>query len=332
MPDSDDPRTDVAIQEHFGSIILLTAFSTETAAHIRRVVDGAVPANRELFALDFPLKVTEETQDVRDSSGTLLGLRDPGTAVTNLDHHMERPEMRRRVSTVDLAAAYVLEHGPVTEDAIVIHHTDPDSVGSSVILAGCEAILGTDAVRKHPQIIEVLVKAGNSADHTGEENEIADLLGAIEEKRHYAYSIEQLQHLLLGEVLDPQAVELMRKRRAEREAARNFVEKGGLEDVGDGVMYARFDEDVRAEFFPSLLPHAKAFVLASPIGANLWQIKTRSGLALSPQVALNKLALPYTGGRWNATATKRSGGWQGENPRDYALMIKNKLSASSIAE
>src|SRR5690242_9037793 len=107
MPFTERNQKEIVVEEQFGNVILLTEFPTETAACIRSVVAEIAPANRELFVLDFPLEPEEDMQEVRAASGILLGLRYPNTAITNLDHHIDRSEMWRRVSTVDLVAAYV---------------------------------------------------------------------------------------------------------------------------------------------------------------------------------------------------------------------------------
>jgi len=321
------PTSEIMIQEQYENIVLLTEFSRETAAHIREIFEGKVPEGHELYVLDFPLIPSEKTQHVLSSEGELLGFRHINSSITNLDHHIDNPAMWRRISSVNLATEYVREYGNVQGDTVVIHHTDPDSVCSSIILVGTQ-LLGQDVIATHPQLIKELVKAGNSADHTGEENDIADLLGAIEVKRDYHYSIRQLQRLLLGEALDMQASELMSMRRQEREAARQLVADGALEDMGNGVMYAQFDHAIRAEFFPALLPEATAFVLASPISKDLWQIKTRTGLSAPEGLVLNRLDLPSTNGRWNALATKRSGGWSGHDPREYAHLVREKIAHS----
>lgn len=320
-----EATSDIIIQEQYENIVLLTEFSRQTAADIRKIFDGKVPHEHELYVLDFPLIPAEKIQQITTAEGELLGIRHIDSRITNLDHHIDNPAMWHRVSSVNLAAEYIREYGNVQNDTVVIHHTDPDSVCSSIILVGTH-LLGQDVVDSHPHLIKELVRAGNSADHTGEENDIADLIGAIEVKRDYQYSIQQLRRLLLGEALDIQASELMSMRRKEREIARQLVLEGALENIGNGVMYAEFDHDVRAEFFPALLPNATAFVLASPMAGDLWQIKTRTGLSAPEGLVLNRLDLPSTNGRWNATATKRNGGWSGHDPREYALLVKEKIS------
>ena len=122
--------------------------------------------------------------------------------ILNIDHHSPAPEMARFISSANLAIDYVSQRGVLgPEWAVVINHTDCDSILSSGIMRGIippEARFGEAAI---------------SADHTGAKNDIADMLQGLEEKRDIEYSLRNLELLLGGLPLDKDAKMALEKSR-----------------------------------------------------------------------------------------------------------------------
>lgn len=109
-------------------------------------------------------------------TGAEHGIPEPGGfrigRILNVDHHAPHPRMEQPVTSTGLAYEHLIAGGrPDPASYVIIHHTDCDSILSSAMLLG---LLPAD-----PD----LVAASVAADHTGEENEIADLLQALDEGR-----------------------------------------------------------------------------------------------------------------------------------------------------
>jgi hypothetical protein len=227
--------------------------------------------------------------------------------IVNIDHHFSAQEFSRWVSSANLAIAYVKDRGIVgPESAVLINHADCDSILSSAIIAG---ILPPD---------DEFGIAAIAADHTGEANEIADLLQAVETERNIVFSLKNLQHHLLGKALDPKAAELLEKRMQEREEmARLASEKFNFSNNGK-VAYFEADRRTDAGLLPAVLPTAEIILLFHPLkdqqtGALLpgKEVKARLGLAapagMDLQIIMARVDEGFKG-RWNAGSNGRNGG------------------------
>ena len=241
--------------------------------------------------------------------------------ITNIDHHAPTERMARQISSAHLAMAHVREHGPASaESVVVINHTDCDSVLSSALVRG---LLPPD-----PRFGD----AALAADHTGAENEIADLLQTISDLRDLTFSLRNLQCLLEGRPLDAQATCLLQRRQSDRAWLREMVRTGAFQRVG-GVAYAVLTEKVDGGLLPSLLPDAAPLMIAAPSrrDPSRWETRVRLGLGTPEGLNLLKLGIeefdPVLGGRWNAGANAR-GGWVTIPPEQYAALLNGRLQRS----
>lgn len=237
--------------------------------------------------------------------------------ITNIDHHAPVNIMSRPISSATLALEYVREHGPVGEGVVVINHTDCDSVLSSALVRG---ILPQE---------QRFSDAAIAADHTGAENDIADLLQALDSKRDMQFSLRNLEALLTGGALDEEAHNLLNKRLEDRMRAKKLVDGGAFQEI-DGVYFTSVTEKFDAAFLPALLPTARVIIVASamPDAPEKFEIKLRLGQAAPEGLGLNTLGLPDFGGRWNAGSTKRSGGTS-LTAEEYAKHVARLLDKAS---
>lgn len=264
--------------------------------HARRheADDVAALAYGPIYACDFYIDGIEQSEAIEGGyrEGRLI----------NIDHHAPVPRMRRPVSSANLALEYVHAHGcAVPYATVVVSHTDCDSILSSGIVSGrlpSDTRFGAAAV---------------AADHTGEPNDIADLLQGLETLRDVETSMEALGRMLRGERLGALAREALDERRARRRVAADAV-RAGLFRMRDGIAYAETSDRVEGEFFPALLPGAELIIVANPrpgVPGRL-DVKVRLGSAAPPGVTLDELRIdqldPSFGGRWNAGSNRRAGG------------------------
>src|SRR5882757_4573540 len=63
---------------------------------------------------------------------TIIG----GRTIVNVDHHADAPRFHHHVSSGNLAIEYRKTHAPDASTAVLINHTDCDSIISSAILSG----------------------------------------------------------------------------------------------------------------------------------------------------------------------------------------------------
>jgi hypothetical protein len=238
--------------------------------------------------------------------------------VVNIDHHSESPNYRRRISSANLAIQYLKSHSDfLAGSKALTHHTDCDSVLSTAIMSGIlppEDRFGVAAI---------------AADHTGEPNEIADLLQALKDgpdeentgknspernQGKYLYMLEQLQNFLTGKDLDGKAQRLYEKRLNERQLLKEIVTEGNVKYLGNNGEFACIETE-HDNFDPtlliSLLPTAKIILVARQGEDGRTMIGARLGLAMLGSADLRdvmKGAREPFGGRWNAGANKRKGG------------------------
>ena len=242
-----------------------------------------------------------------------------GRTIINVDHHADDERFFRHVSSGNLAIEYLAqrEHDPNT--AVVINHTDCDSVISSALLCGL--------LEPKSSYAEAVI----AADHTGERNAIADLLQALDAPRDYACSLRNLRLLENREPLEPEAEALLEDRERERERASQLVNEGAFQQIHNvAVATLPVEQRVSGEFLPPLLKDAWAIVSGTPIPGKgeLWETKIRLGLAAPAGLSLRALGVlkaePMFGGRWNAGSTKRNGG-SPLTPREVALRLADLI-------
>jgi hypothetical protein len=242
--------------------------------------------------------------------------------ITNIDHHAPTKKMEGLISSGILAARYVREHGPVPPEVpVAVHHTDCDSVVSSLMLRG---ILPSDRFFEDAVI---------AADHTGGEHPVADLLQALDPARNIEFSARNLARLLLGENLEPEAERLMSRRRDERAECERIKAEGDYREIGKLVLIEA-DRQISGEFLPPLFPGAALILVTRPAPKGppgVWFNKLRLGLAAPEGFSLNDLDLrsldPVFGGRWNAGANNRGGGTTIE-PGEYARIVSVRLESA----
>lgn len=276
------------IEEHWRNIALIEKRPHNTAD----VVNHLFPGQR-VCVCDFHVEGCEQGR--LDPTGVLRY----GNLLI-VDHHTPLLVMRQRISSAVIANAYVRTYGRLGDNfAVVINHTDADSVLSALIMTGA---LPSD---------DTYAEAAVAADHTGAENVIADVLQALESDRNLDKSIDML-------------FKLVERRSAVRQELRAFIDAGRVQWFGN-VACLVLDKTIDAGLVPALLPDAQVIVIASPMdgGSSRWRIRVRLGLH-TEGIALNQLNLPDFGGRWNAGSTNRYGGTT-IAPAQYARLIHTAL-------
>jgi len=272
----------------------------------------------EILACDFYIAGAELGTDV--PGGYRLGER-----VLNIDHHAPTARMARLVSSANLALDWRVAHanGPAdphkaAEQAIVlINHTDCDSILSSGIVSG----------RLDP--LPGYGRAALAADHTGEENTIADSLQALEPWRDVELSFATLRALEMGAPLPEQARGALERWRHKRDCAAHYVAEGTV--TSDGLLaFGILDREIDGMFFPPLLPDAVLILLAipKPNERGTWTMKLRLGAAAPEGFTIHDLHMteldPAYGGRWNAGSNARAGGTT-IPPTRYAEEVRGRL-------
>jgi hypothetical protein len=244
-----------------------------------------------------------------------------GRTVINIDHHAAAERFYRNVSSGNLAIEYAAHNKFDPAAAVVINHTDCDSVISSAILCGL--------LESAPRYGEAVI----AADHTGEPNPLADLLQALDATRDYGTSLRNLRLLESGQPIEPHAEAELKDRFRERALAAQLVNDGAFERFGKiAVATLPGENRVSGEFLPALLPGAWIIVSGSPMKNGLWETKIRLGLAAPAGYSLFSMGVnraePLFGGRWNAGSTKRAGG-SPVPPREVALRLFKYLEPAA---
>ena len=236
--------------------------------------------------------------------------------VVNIDHHAPTDRMRRRISSANLAIERVEAAGVAPADAaVVINHTDCDSVLSSAIVAG----------RSPPD--PRFGDAAIAADHTGDPNPIADMLQTLERVGDFELSLN-LRRLLAGERLDPDVQDRYERRIERRRAAAELVQRGEVRRIGR-VHLIQPAGELEGEFFPSLLPGATLIVVGTPAEGDggRWQYKLRLRAAAPECMTLHEITRGVDenyGGRWNAGSNRRGQG-SAVPPEAYAAALARRL-------
>lgn len=262
---------------------------------------------KKIFVCDFYIADIEKYSEI--SGGYFHG------NLYNIDHHAPTKRMAQEISATHLAIDYVKTYGVNPQDAIIIiNHTDCDSVLSSCIMAG---ILPPE---------DRFARAAKAADHTGEENEIADMLQAIAGERDLLFSIKTLTCILENKPLDEKATSLLQKRIKDRELIKNLIEQHAFM-TDDAVTYAFTQRKIDAGLLPALLPESVIIMLAAPMPDNPQKTNytVRRGPKAPAGLYLNTLNLDKEfGGRWNAISNKRGGGTI-RPISDYVKIINEKV-------
>ena len=150
--------------------------------------------------------------------------------IYSIDHHAPLKEFQKKISSANIAMEYVRNNGPIGKDFHVItNHTDADSVLACLIMRG---VLPPD---------DRFAKAAIAADHTGEKNEIADLLQAIQYERDIELAVRNLQLLLDGKPLEKRAADLLEERYKDRIKAEKMVEDEKIREIGN-VSYVELEK------------------------------------------------------------------------------------------
>jgi hypothetical protein len=240
--------------------------------------------------------------------------------VTNIDHHAPTARMARIVSSANLAIEWIRAGGVPGSVTVVLNHTDCDSVLSGAVMAG---LLPPD---------DDIGAAAIAADHTGEENAIADMLQGLQHQRDFEMSLRNVQLIRAGRPLEPLANDALEQRRQSRHFASRDVANFKFQD---GVAWAELNHDTDSEFFPALLPTAAVIFISVPHATdpNKRLIRVRLGRAAPAGFSLHQLRLkefdPTFGGRWNAGSNKRAGG-STIPTREYVHELIRRLNPTFI--
>lgn len=284
-----------------------------------RALEHDFPSPGRIYACDFYIQEAERGSAV--PGGLELG------RVVNIDHHAPLERMRRQITSTALAAEF-LESGARVEPGsyVVINHTDCDSILSSALL--------THLVPLNQKLVDASV----AADHTGEENAIADLLQALDDSREgdrtvdqYAQSLQNLRLLLEGKPAGPDAQAALAARMTKRKESERAVSSGRIREDGP-VAFGLVDSEIDSAFYPALFPGSSLIVVACPYmpDPSKWIVKVRLGSAAPLGMTLHSLGIsefdPAFGGRWNAGSTKRAGGTT-VDPRRYLEEMQLRVAA-----
>lgn len=225
--------------------------------------------------------------------------------------------MSRRISSANLAIERVQRVG-VPDGIVVINHTDCDSVLTASIMSG----------RLEP--LHQFGAAAIAADHTGEEDAIADLLQGLASLRDYEASLINLHRALSNRPMIAQAQDGVDSRRRKRELASNAVRRGRF--VVEGALaFGVLEQSIDSVFFPPLLPSAAVILMLSPLPGipDRWHARIRLGPAAPADFTLHNLSWasvdPGYAGRWNAGSNGRAGGTN-MPPAEYANRLRRALT------
>jgi hypothetical protein len=284
----------------------------------------AAAGSDRLFAADFYIAPAEAWELAPG------GLISPDRDVLNVDHHADIPEMRRPVSSANLALEYLESWGEEFARHVVINHLDCDSVLSAGLLSG----------RLQPD--HRYGAAAIAADHTGEETEIADLLqgldahwsrtGRLRDGAAVEYFLDCLDRLETGRPLDDFAQAAVARRKRSRDAAAEMVSEGRFRREG-AVALAELDEPIEGELFLPLMSQVVLIATMNPHREQpgRYQVKLRLGPQAPEDLSLHQLQIPQFdpgfGGRWNAGSNNRGGGTEIQ-PADYLSELSRRLDGA----
>ena len=303
-------------------IITIPKDGPKSVEFIRHVIDEA-GIGGTAFAADFYIDGAETWNSHPG------GWRHPVEPIISIDHHAPHLSMQRQVSSANLAIEVVAQGpGPGPDDAILISHMD------------CDSILAAGILSRRIEPNARYGEAALAADHTGEVNEIADLLQALD--AHWSrtgrpmpdpdgleYFFESLNRSEQDLSLDAFAKEALGQRQRSRDRAERAVLEGRIE-YDQGIAFGVLDEPIEGELLLTCLPEAALVCTMNPhpVAPERWQVKIRLGLAAQGGRSLHQLRIvgfdPAYGGRWNAGSNNRGGGTD-LSPDEYIQRLLTEL-------
>ena len=237
--------------------------------------------------------------------------------IGNIDHHFEKDEFYQNISTTNLVIEQVrkyFKHFQRENFVVVINHTDCDAILSALIMIGA---LVAD---------EKFGKSAVAADHTGEENGIADLLQAMEYERNLELSLRNFQLLLEEEKLETNAQELLNLRIEERKTAEKIVQEGKIKKTKK-IYYISLQKRIDPSFFVRLLFQAEIIIVFSPSKQGKTETRVRLGIKAKIknlyELKISEFDKAF-GCRWNAGSNERSGGSK-KSEKEYLEYLLTKL-------
>jgi hypothetical protein len=238
--------------------------------------------------------------------------------IINIDHHAPDSFMANFATATSLASEYRKSDFFSKNSIVVINHTDCDSMLSALIVSS--------------QILpdEMLCQAALAADHTGNENDIADLLQSMEHLRDFVYSQRNLHKLLSRNRLDEEASKLFLDRKLQRDYACKISQKA--ERIGFvHLIKLSPNYSINIQLFKSFLPDACIIMSSQPMCDNhdRNEISIMLGQKAPADLYLNNIPLPNEFGcRWNAGSNKRSSG-STVQPHEYINIINSYMAVFS---
>ncbi|MBA4294289.1 hypothetical protein C0431_15115 [bacterium] len=230
-----------------------------------------------------------------------------------VDHHAPDRRFQKPISSGPLAIEYLKHHSTAQE--AIINHTDTDSIISSGIVTGLLPPL------------EVLADACIAADHTGEENEIADFIQELEDKRDFDLGINIISAFLDNKPLPQIALEAREIRKRQREIAFEFASNAKIQGPIASIVTT---ETIDSVLLVPFLPETQIIVLTMPFrgDSKRAEVKLRLGRQAHTEMSLQNLNiqrfLKTYGGRWNAGSNRRGGGID-LTPADAELFVVTNL-------
>jgi hypothetical protein len=309
MEDSREAKARLAAFLESGRLkTLFPTASRVTQADIRSVVPEGL-----VYACDF---YVDGFEDGQVQPGGILK-----DSIFNIDHHADLTQMRKMISSGNLAIQHVTTFGIDPNVPIFINHTDADSMISSLIMAG---VL--------PPEEELFGAAVIAADHTGAANVISDLLQGLDKKLDYHFSAIALIDLLAGNKLHPIASEALLSRQTARLRAMEITNNSDHVTSLDHVALVQANEALAGEMYSDLFQTQSVVILVQTVDDNpVTRIRlTTKGMEQSLSLHDLKLSeiVPGWGGRWNAGSDRRAGGsGQSYNPLEVAQEIERRLQS-----
>jgi len=239
-------------------------------------------------------------------------------SILNIDHHAPNQKMYGFTTSTQLACDYIRAFGPVPPHwLIVANHLDADAFLALMILMG--------RIKPEGRYIQAAV----AADHTGEPDQIGDLLNAIADLRDVDLGQRSLAALAADRPFEGAVEKKLQHRYGERMRVAELIEDGTFR-FQDGIAYATLDAPVddMAMLVP-LLPKSKLIVIFSSLGPETYLVKMRLGLAAPMNMNLHTLKIqtfdPIFGGHAGAGTNKRGGGTN-IPPEQYLDLLERKVT------
>ena len=237
--------------------------------------------------------------------------------------------MRRIVSSGNLASRYIELKGSLPKEyTVVANHTDCDSVISTLLMG--------DIINPHQELNAAVI----AADHTGEENLIADLLQGLDKLRDFNFSVSELLKLLSGQELSPVSLSAIQRRQDVRNELKTILSNPEHLTFYGNVALIQSPISINAELVTPLLADAVAIIILEPRNPmdvtndspNVYVSRIRLGLkGMELGLNLHNLQIndgvsPHWGGRWNAGSDNRGGGFPNDkDPLQSATLLNKRI-------